>query len=154
MIVERQGLDLVLHLASNEALGVLDTGYLEDYYGTDSQLTLYHLATGVAYPVAMVETAETPSVPHDQFEGSYPFELLPDGDYEIYGRLRDVAGNYVVLGTVAHPYGGESVIRVVLTILSDGNVEVRIITLSFRFPVVSENIPTDIITRSFKWPTA
>lgn len=97
-------------LQSSEQLGILDSAYVEDYFGNDGQVSLYHIATNAYYPVVMVEQpAETPVIPHDVFKGSYALALLPDGDYQIRGRVKDVAGNYTILSVVQTPIGGETV---------------------------------------------
>jgi len=111
---------LWLTLQSNEQLGILDTGYIEDYYGNDGQVSLYHIGTDTHYPVVMVaQPAQTPGVDNDVFTGSYLFSLLPDGDYEIRGRVRDVVGNYTILSAFQNPAGGEGVQALGLTI-ADG----------------------------------
>jgi len=111
---------LWLTLQSNEQLGILDTDYIEDYYGNDGQVSLYHINTDTHYPVVMVaQPAQTPGVDNDVFTGSYLFSLLPDGDYEIRGRVRDVVGNYTILSAFQTPAGGEGVQALGLTI-ADG----------------------------------
>lgn len=108
---------LWLTLQSNEALGVLDTDYIEDYFGADGQVSLYHIASNTHYPVVMVaQPDQTPGVDNDVFKGSYLFSLLPDGAYEIRGRVRDVVGNYTILSAFQTPGGGEGVQALALTI--------------------------------------
>ena len=108
---------LWLTLQSNEALGILDTDYIEDYFGADGQISLYHIGTDTHYPVVMVaQPAQTPGIDNDVFKGSYLFSLLPDGDYEIRGRVRDVVGNYSILSAFQAPSGGEGVQALALTI--------------------------------------
>ena len=111
---------LWLTLQSNEQLGILDTDYIEDYYGNDGQVSLYHISTDTHYPVVMVaQPDQTPGVDNDVFTGSYLFSLLPDGVYEIRGRVRDVVGNYTILSAFQAPAGGEGVQALGLTI-ADG----------------------------------
>ena len=108
---------LWLTLQSNEALGILDSAYIEDYFGADGQVSLYHIATATHYPVVMVAQADqTPGIDNDVFKGSYLFSLLPNGDYEIRGRVRDVVGNYTILSALQNPSGGEGVQALALTI--------------------------------------
>ena len=108
---------LWLTLQSNEALGILDSAYIEDYFGADGQVSLYHIATDAHYPVVMVaQPDQTPGVDNDVFKGSYLFSLLPNGDYEIRGRVRDVVGNYTILSALQNPSGGEGVQALALTI--------------------------------------
>ena len=110
---------LWLTLKSNEALGILDTDYIQDFYSTDGQVSLYHIGTDIHYPVLMIaQPDQTPDVDNDVFMGSYLFNLLPDGDYEIRGRVRDVVGNYTILSAVQTPLGGEGVQALGLTIAS------------------------------------
>lgn len=90
--------ELWIKLTSNEALGVLDSNYIEDYNGVDGQLTLRNKDTNTTYSLLMSSVPlETPSVDDDVFIGSYPLSSLPNGDYEILGRVRDIAGNYTIL---------------------------------------------------------
>ena len=111
---------LWLTLQSNEQLGILDTVYIEDYFGNDGQVSLYHISTDTHYPVVMVaQPDQTPGVDNDVFTGSYLFSLLPDGDYQIRGRVRDVVGNYTILSAFQNPAGGEGVQALGLTI-ADG----------------------------------
>jgi hypothetical protein len=110
---------LWLTLQSNEQLGILDTDYIEDSYGNDGQVSLYHISTDTHYPVVMIaQPAQTPGVDNDVFMGSYLFSLLPDGDYEIRGRVRDVVGNYTIFSEFQNPVGGEGVQALGLTIAS------------------------------------
>ena len=53
---------------------------------------------------------QTPVIPHDVFQGQSTLASLPDGDYEVRGRCRDVAGNYTILSSVQTPIGGEQVL--------------------------------------------
>lgn len=110
---------LWLTLRSNEALGILDTDYIEDYYGNDGQISIYHIATDTHYAVSMIaQPDQTPGIDNDVFMGSYLFSLLPDGDYEIRGRVRDVVGNYTIISAVQTPLGGEGTQALSLTISS------------------------------------
>jgi hypothetical protein len=105
-------------LSSNEALGILDSGYLEDYDGSDGQLTLYHEATATRYSLLMTELpSATPTIAHDVFQGYFALAGKPDGRYQFQGRLRDVAGNYTVLNEIANPSGHERVIKVGIEIV-------------------------------------
>lgn len=102
---------LWITLQANETLGLLDSGYLEDYYGNDGQVSLYHLETDTHYPILMTEqAAETPLIPHDVFRGQASLAGLPNGDFEVRGRCRDTSGNYSILGAVQSPIGGEQVL--------------------------------------------
>jgi hypothetical protein len=106
-----------LNIASNEALGVLDTDYLEDYNGVDGHISLVHLESGVFYDVVMTEVqAETPSVLHDYFRGALSLAGIPDGTYDVRCRVRDVVGNYSIIGAVASPIGTERVLSLRLTV--------------------------------------
>lgn len=84
---------LTITITSNEVLGILDTDYVEDYYGVDGQITLYHPASGVRYPILM-----TAIIPETQFRGYFSLATAPLGRYEVQGRVRDKVGNYTVIG--------------------------------------------------------
>lgn len=110
---------LWLTLQSNEQLGILDTDFVEDYFGNDGQVSLYHISTETHYPVVMVaQPDQTLGIDNDVFMGSYLFSVLPDGDYEIRGRVRDVVGNYTILSAFQNPVGGEGLQALGLTIAS------------------------------------
>lgn len=87
--------EIWFRLASNEALGILDTDYIEDYYGVDGQLTLVHLGTLSEYPVLMSPTVD--AVQGNILSGFKLLAGLDDGDYVLKGRVRDVLGNYTIL---------------------------------------------------------
>lgn len=98
-------------LQSNEQLGLLDSDYLEDYFGNDGQLTLHHVESNTDYPVLMIEqVTDTPIIPHDVFRGQVSLAGLPSGTFQVRGRCRDRAGNYTVVSAVQSPIGDEQVV--------------------------------------------
>ncbi len=110
---------MFLRLTSNEELGILDSDYLEDYFGNDGQISLYHVATDTRYPVVMTELpAETPAIDHDVFQGMITLTSIPDGLYQLQCRVRDTGGNYRIIGAVQSPIGGEDVSTIELDIRS------------------------------------
>lgn len=111
---------LWLTLSSNESLGVLDSDYLEDFDGIDRQVSLLHLASGTRYPVLMTESSQE-AAPHEVFAGWVALDLLPDGQYQIQGLVRDLSGNYTVLGDYHSPPPGAPVAAMGFT-LSSGSV--------------------------------
>jgi len=103
--------ELWITLRADEVLGSIVSNYLEDYNGTFGQISLKHMASGARFFVPMNEVAvATPQVPHDVFKGVLPLLELPDGQFQVETRLRDVLGNYTVLGNVSAPFGTERVI--------------------------------------------
>ena len=90
-------------LRSDEVLGILDSGYVEDYYGNQGQITLHHLESGIRVPILLNELIgqddPTPSLPHDVFSGYLELSGLQDGSYKIEGKVRDTVGNYTILST-------------------------------------------------------
>jgi hypothetical protein len=103
--------ELWITLSSDEVLGVLDSSYIEDYFGVDGQITLRH-ENGTPYTVLMNElSSETPNIPHDVFTGLADLDSIPDGNYYIEGRVRDVIGNYTILHAVENPLGSERVLN-------------------------------------------
>jgi hypothetical protein len=87
--------EIWITLESNESLGILDTQHLEDYYGVDGQVSLKNVTTGVRYPVLM--NPQSAIIPNTSFVGVYNLNSIPDGDYTLEGRVRDIVGNYTVL---------------------------------------------------------
>lgn len=109
---------MFIEIRSNEQLGVLDTGYVEDYNGVDGQLSLYHVESGVRYAIPMTSIVEeTPDVPNDFFRGALDLSVLPNGIYRLQGRVRDVVGNYSVINAFADSSGSERIINLDLNIL-------------------------------------
>lgn len=112
--------ELWITLSSNEVLGVLDSDYIEDYFGADGQITLRH-ENDSFYTVLMNEVPEdTPGVAHDVFTGPLDLSTVPDGVYTIQGRVRDVIGNYTILNEVENPFGDERIINLTFTVASAG----------------------------------
>ena len=109
---------VAITLSSNEILGLLSSDYLEDYSGNNGSISLFHVASSVRYPLLMTEVfVETPTIPHDVFRGYFVLAGKPDGLYWLQGRLRDVVGNYTVLGQVANPIGNERVLEIGIDIV-------------------------------------
>ena len=115
--------ELWVTLQSNEVLGMLDSDYVEDYYGTDGQVTLYDTARDVRTPIPMTEVTgsedPTPTIPHDVFTGYIDLTTLSDGAYRIEGRVRDVVGYYTILSEVENPIGDERVLLFELQVSSN-----------------------------------
>ena len=108
---------LWITLQSNETLGILDSDYVEDFFGNDGQVSLYHIAADTHYPLVMIEVpAETPEIPHDVFIGQTSLAGLPDGVYQVRGRVRDQVGNYSIISAFEIPLGGEKVVSLGFTI--------------------------------------
>src|SRR5210317_50069 len=100
--------NVLIWIKSNEALGILDTGYIEDYDGIDGYVTLKKISDGsrVSYPVVALPD-ETPGVDNDMFQITVPLSSLENTVYEVEGRVRDTVGNYTIFGEVAAPIGNE-----------------------------------------------
>jgi hypothetical protein len=102
--------ELWITIQAGESLSVLDSGYIEDYFGTDGQLTLRNMADDTRISFAMTEDVdETPFVSHDVFTGFVDLTVLPDGIYRVEGRVRDSLGNYRILSDFQNPSGTEDV---------------------------------------------
>lgn len=107
MAIKADNLEVVID--SDEELGVLDTGFIEDYYGVDGYLTLYHVGTAQEFSVVMANVAGGGPYPNDHFEGTRDATAMPLGAYEVRGRVRDVVGNYTILSAFQNPNGNEGV---------------------------------------------
>lgn len=105
-----QNTQLWLTLTSNEILGVLDSGYIEDYFGVDGQVTIRNVGTGERFVVLMNEVSG--DVPHETFRGFIPTSILSDGRYQLEGRVRDRLNNYTILSEVENPLGSERVLPI------------------------------------------
>lgn len=112
--------NLWVRIQSNEALGVLDSDYIEDYDGNDGFLTLRNQSTGVAYQIAMSPVpGVTPEIPNDVFQGVIALSSIANGTYSLQGRVRDIIGNYSILGAVdpSIAFGDEQVLTLELEVL-------------------------------------
>lgn len=132
---------LWLTLRSDEVLGMLDTDYIEDFNGVDGQISVL-MPDNTRMPVLMSEVlSDTPDVPHDSFTGAIELADVPNGHYQVQGRVRDLTGNYTVIGTVANPIGNERVIALEFDIVPGFGIIVSFGTLkltggiSFKTPV-------------------
>ena len=144
---------LWITLQANEALGILDSDYLEDYFGNDSQVSLYHIASDTHYPVLMLDQPlATPLIPYDVFKGQIAMASLPDGAYQVRGRCRDVGGNYSILSAVQTPLGGEQVLAMEFDIQpGDGLLVItlppgRLERYSLPPHLLQRNIPRGLLT--------
>jgi hypothetical protein len=111
-VFHRQGYsEIWITLQSNETLGILDSGYLEDYFGVNNQLTLYNPLEDTRVPILMAEIPEvTPSIANDVFQGVIDLTTTPNGIYRVEGRVKDVFDHYTILSEVESPLGGENVV--------------------------------------------
>ena len=142
--------NLVIRLDSNEPLGILDTDYIEDYNGDDGQLTIYNVDTITDTPLSMVPLPfETPGIPNDVFQGSILLSSLPDNDYQIRGRVRDVIGNYTILSAFGSPNGNERVMMFEFSIVGGefipSALRMRIVPVIERGAMVDEFIRIETI---------
>lgn len=109
---------MVLTIKSNEELGILDSGYVEDYFGVDGFMTVRRVSDGFRDSIPMVPVPEeTPAINNDVFRGTLDLTTMPNGFYELEGRVRDIMGNYTIFGAVQTPIGGENVTTLTLEII-------------------------------------
>lgn len=110
--------NMLLTIKSSEELGVLDSGYVEDYDGVDGFMTLRRLSDSlrVSYPAVAVPD-ETPQIPNDVWRISIPLASINNEFYELEGRVRDIVGNYTIFGAVANPIGGEEITTLTLEVV-------------------------------------
>ena len=124
--------ELWITLRSDETLGILDSDYLEDYFGVDGQISLLH-DSNVRYTVVMNEVEEeTTDIPHDVFTGFLELDSIPNGHYVVQARVRDIANSYTILGAVDSPLGTERIINLEFDVI-DGypsNITVEVGALS------------------------
>ena len=73
---------------------------------------------------------ETPSIDHDVFQGMVTLASVPDGLYQLPCRVCDLAGNYLIIGAVETPFGGEDQSTLELDI-RPGESNVHVLTESF-----------------------
>jgi hypothetical protein len=102
--------ELWITIESDEPLSILDSAYVEDYFGVDGQLTIHNMDTDVRTSFLMAEDPlETPTIANDVFTGFVDITTLPDGIYQIEGRVRDTLGNYRILSDFQTPNGNEDI---------------------------------------------
>ena len=141
-------------LRSDEVLGELSGDYLEDYFGNAGQVSLV-LPDNTRVPLLMSEVvSDTPEIPHDSFTGVVELSGLANGHYAIQGRVRDVIGNYTIIGAVENPFGSERVISLEFDIVPGFGVMVMFgalkltgaisFTVKFTRPIFSVPLTTEI----------
>ncbi|NOZ68024.1 MAG: hypothetical protein GXP46_01945 [Deferribacteres bacterium] len=113
--IKKTYLDLVID--SDEELGILDSSYIEDYYGIDGQLTLHHQDTAQEFDIVMAPVDGGGPYPNDHFEGTRDATVMPLGIYEVRGRVRDTVGNYTILTAFQNPNGNERVLELLFSLV-------------------------------------
>jgi len=108
---------LDLTIDANEELGVIDTLYLEDYYGVDGHLTLVHQTTSQEFDIVMADVVGGGAFAHDHYEGTRDATTMPLGSYEVRGQVRDVIGNRTIITAIQTPVGGERVISLIFDLV-------------------------------------
>ncbi len=142
--------DLVITLSSDKMLGFLTTGYLQNYSGLDGYITLRDQA-GVAHDMPMAEVAlSAEPAPHEVFTGSLPLSTLPDGQYSVQCRVKDIVGNYTIVGAVASPIGTETV-EVITFAIINGVLYVPSVALTAS-PAPGVSLTVGIVNRSLVAP--
>ena len=124
--------EIWIRIVSNETLGVLNSDYIQDYYGSDGYLTLKNKDTNERFPIAMSPVlVDTPSVSHDVFIGNFDLSSLPNGNYTVEGRVVDLAGNYTILGDFENPLGTEEVSQFNFKIANGDGFPINVGPISF-----------------------
>lgn len=102
--------ELVITLQADASLGLLTSGFVEDYFGVDNQLSLYNVLDNTRTPILIEEDVDaTPDTPHDVFVAVIDLSTIADGVYQLQGRARDSVGNYTILTDFQSPQGTEQV---------------------------------------------
>ena len=101
---------LVVSISANEPLADLGGGYIQDYYGTVSQVTLHDIQTDLRYEILITDNNPT------YLEGYINLDIIPNGRYEFEGFLSDLVGNNTVIGDLQNPSLTGTDISVFLTI--------------------------------------
>lgn len=116
--------NMQLRIKSNEELGILDSDYVEDYFGTDGFLTLRRLSNNdrVSYPVTALP-AETPAIDNDVFQITVPLSSLLNEVYAVEGRVKDIVDNYTIIGAVQTPIGGEGLSSLTVEIVDGFSIQ-------------------------------
>lgn len=100
-----------LEVTSDEPLMWLASGgYIEDYFGVGSQVTLRNTATNTTQEILVAEISPT------FLQGYIALDTIVDGTYAIEGLVRDLVGNTLIIGQVSNPSITGTVINVYLTI--------------------------------------
>lgn len=115
--------NMQLRIKSSEELGILDSGYVEDYDGVDGYVTLRRVSNDdrTSYP-AIALPGETPGIDNDVFQITVPLSSVLNEQYVLEGRVRDLIGNYTIFGAVATPIGGEDVTALTIEIVDGFSV--------------------------------
>lgn len=106
---------------SDETLGILETDYFEDFYGIDGQLTIRSQATSSELVLTLIPST---NLPKTEFYGWIPVASLPNGDYTVEGRCKDVVGNYTIITAFQNSIQAQS--RVLLGFsIKDGRLDLN-----------------------------
>lgn len=117
--------EAVIEIHSSEELGVLDTGYIESAHGLDGSISVRNVATGDRTDLLMAEINDGPPA-HDFFRGYLNLTGLPNGQYALDFKVRDLFGNVTVVGQVDDPAGAAAHQDLDLWILSKGTAKMLV----------------------------
>lgn len=144
MIFDRGQLtEIWLRLESGEALGVLQSGYIQDAYGTDGQVTLEHVSSGTRWAVMVVEDAADLGT-HTVFQGHLPLSSIPDGSFRLHAKCRDPIGNYTAIGTVVDTSNISRFLVLGFTVVSEHDAETLATSLIVTLPALTLQLQTAV----------
>lgn len=102
-----------LTLVLDEAIALV-----EDYDGVADQVSLLHEG-GQRYPMLMTRSSAFNDLSRQEVWRSWhDLNMLPDGDYQIQGRLTDAQANQTIVGAIASPTGLERLQQLSFQVLS------------------------------------
>lgn len=142
---------LVVSISADEPLADLGGGYIEDYYGTISQITLHNTDTDTRYDVLITDNNPT------FLEGYVNLNSLPDGLYNFEGLITDTVGHNTIIGELQNTSLTGQELSVVLTIHPALELGVALSTsfptsgLTFTFKLIQEIPVNDTIQLTSPW---
>jgi hypothetical protein len=100
-----------LEITSDEPLLWLDSGgYIEDYYGVGSQVTIRNIATNTTQEILVTDNNPT------FLQGYISLDTIVDGTYAFEGRVSDLVNNVAIINQVSNPALSGTVVNIYLTI--------------------------------------
>lgn len=143
--LRRSYAQLWLEVISNEPLLMLQSGgYIEDYFGVGSQVTLRNTTTNDRQELLFTDNSAT------DLQGYLDLNDIENGTYALEGRVSDLVGNTTIIGAVSSTSITGDTIEVLLSISSGSGIGIAISTaiqtgsLSFRIRLL-DSIPYETL---------
>jgi hypothetical protein len=110
--------EMWLVITADEPLSPLGGGYIEDYFGTPSQVSLRDVSDNTRYTILITDTNS------QSLSGYINTSSIPDGTFAIEGRIQDTVGHNTIIGDYFDSLVTGPVIEAFITIFPEGEVTI------------------------------